>query len=783
MARIPVSERRVSIPGAQGVRVPQGAFDSGLGGLAEGADRAGSILLRQHEKMQEEDDARAAMNAYAAASDKVRALTLDPDKGIYAKRGADALGVYATGEKELGSIYEATRGGLKSDRQREAFDVLWTRRRETELNSIARHEAQERRTYRDQTAEALVKSAVIDAAGNYTNPDAVALSLRQAEVVLRANSAGKPAELVELEVQAARSTIHAGVVERMMVDSAIGAQRYLQAHRDEIDGVTLAKLGKVLEGGVKKETAQSYAKAIGTGAPIAVAGAVASQAQAQGVDPALALTVLQLENPNADPAARPVRGGVRLSSAHGLFQMTDGTWKARGGSDVDRGDPQKQMELGIRNLKEEAAGLQGALGRPPEGWEVYLAHQQGGGGARKILTGDAGANAVEALGRDEVLNNGGTADMTVGQFRDVWRAKYERAAARVKVPSSDIQERALDANLSLADKLDAASAIEDDDTRRMTVAIITEEHGRIQAAANARRAAIREQAWQALETEPSLAAIPPAVWGSLDLRDQQIIENYVKKRARGDEIETDLSTYDRLNVMAGARPGEFAKVDLNEYRDKLSEVDWRRMSDLRRGILAAGQGATADTTALRGANQMADDALRAIGIDPTPKEGSADAKRAALFRRRVQEELSELETRQGRKAKPDEMQMIVDRLTIQGTVKGTGWMGMFATEKFRFEGEEGEELVVDDLEDVPPAMVERARKAFTARGKVPTDDDLAAMIGAFARGDRAGMLAAVDAAKGGAVPAPDSAPPRTSAPVAPSVAPPADVSSMPLGVP
>ncbi|WP_436355678.1 hypothetical protein [Brevundimonas sp. CEF1] len=177
------------------------------------------------------------------------------------------------------------------------------------------------------------------------------------------------------------------------------------------------------------------------GKPAAVDGRVEAEARRRGFDPAVAVRIRQLENGSGDPQARPIKNGKRLSSAHGVFQITDGTWTGLGGG--DRNDVGRQVELGIENLVREQAGLRQALGREPEGWEIYLAHQQGQGGARALLANpgrDAIAVMTEVLekanpgrgaqlARKAVLDNGGREGMTAADFAGLWRAKFNADGA------------------------------------------------------------------------------------------------------------------------------------------------------------------------------------------------------------------------------------------------------------------------------------------------------------------------------------------------------------------
>lgn len=194
-----------------------------------------------------------------------------------------------------------------------------------------------------------------------------------------------------------------------------------------------------------RAAARPIARAARAGRASPVDGRIAAAAQRRGVDVDTALRIRQLENATGDPHARPVRDGRRLSSAHGVFQITDGTWRGLGGG--DRNNVDRQIELGVENIARERDGLKQALGREPDGWEVYLAHQQGQGGARALLS-SPNQNAIQVLtavlernnpgkgaqlARKAVLDNGGHADMTAGEFSGLWRTKYG-ATGTVEVP-------------------------------------------------------------------------------------------------------------------------------------------------------------------------------------------------------------------------------------------------------------------------------------------------------------------------------------------------------------
>ncbi len=131
----------------------------------------------------------------------------------------------------------------------------------------------------------------------------------------------------------------------------------------------------------------------------------------------LARTV-QIES-SGDPTIANASGHV------GLGQFSEETAKSVG--ITDRTDPEQSI-VGIQRLAaQNARALTKALGRPPTDAELYLAHQQGGGGASKLLR-NPDAPAASIVGLKAVLQNGGTQDMTSAQYVAMWTHKFTGTA-------------------------------------------------------------------------------------------------------------------------------------------------------------------------------------------------------------------------------------------------------------------------------------------------------------------------------------------------------------------
>jgi hypothetical protein len=103
-------------------------------------------------------------------------------------------------------------------------------------------------------------------------------------------------------------------------------------------------------------------------------------AEKEGLDPELLQKIGGLESSLRPGAKNP------KSTAKGLFQFVDATWKEMGGKPGEQYNPQKNAELGARYVKKNFQTLSETLGREPSYGEVYAAHFFGPTGAKALLT-------------------------------------------------------------------------------------------------------------------------------------------------------------------------------------------------------------------------------------------------------------------------------------------------------------------------------------------------------------------------------------------------------------
>ena len=101
------------------------------------------------------------------------------------------------------------------------------------------------------------------------------------------------------------------------------------------------------------------------------------------------------------------------STAKGRFQFINSTAQEYGIT-AEFGTPEyeaQERSAVERFTADNFNKLQSSLKRPPTAGELYLAHQQGAEGASRLLS-SPNARAVDVLGKDAVLKNGGNENMT-----------------------------------------------------------------------------------------------------------------------------------------------------------------------------------------------------------------------------------------------------------------------------------------------------------------------------------------------------------------------------------
>jgi hypothetical protein len=165
----------------------------------------------------------------------------------------------------------------------------------------------------------------------------------------------------------------------------------------------------------------TFARAQSKGPSANIRGILDATSERYGLDPEFLPRLTMIESGGNPNARNP-------SGAAGLLQFMPKTAKA-----YDLANPfnaEASADAGARLALDNRRILAKALDREPTQGELYLGHQQGAGGAVKLLT-NPNARAADLVGVKAVLQNGGRADMTAAEFARLWTGRFPEGRVAV----------------------------------------------------------------------------------------------------------------------------------------------------------------------------------------------------------------------------------------------------------------------------------------------------------------------------------------------------------------
>jgi hypothetical protein len=140
-----------------------------------------------------------------------------------------------------------------------------------------------------------------------------------------------------------------------------------------------------------------------------LADKIRAAAQAKNIDPDIALAIAKAES-SLRPTAQ-----AGTSSAGGLFQVVDKTWKEFGGKPGKKMDADENIRVGTDIIAKNTQALKSFLNRDPRPAEIYAAHYFGPTGAKTFLAADPATPIVDILGKAAVKANPNLQGKTAGQ--------------------------------------------------------------------------------------------------------------------------------------------------------------------------------------------------------------------------------------------------------------------------------------------------------------------------------------------------------------------------------
>lgn len=233
-------------------------------GVARAVGRLGAGLEDAALKIKAEDDTRAVMDAELALGNWEQTNLNDPNNGYFSKKGNNAIG----GIKTISQGYQQTAGeiraGLGNEEQRLAFDKIFTNRRESVLERVSRHEQVQRQAAMVDTQNAMMKQALENAMANYTDTKAIGDNINQG---IRAITSvgymnGDSKIVIGEKGKAFTSTVHRGVISRMMDDNPGAAKMYFEANKKQMLATDIEAISGPLDTQSTKQNAKATSERI-----------------------------------------------------------------------------------------------------------------------------------------------------------------------------------------------------------------------------------------------------------------------------------------------------------------------------------------------------------------------------------------------------------------------------------------------------------------------------------------------------------------------------------------
>lgn len=715
----------------QGVNVQASAEDAGaaiargMGAVAQGTARVADAVIQVREI---EDTARAkeADNAYAAW---LRERQYG-ENGYLTLEGKAAVDARAAFEAEAEAKRREFGAGLSGSASVK-YSAASEARLNNTLDSAIVHQANQRKSWMKTVSTDRLDTFAEDALANYQNPKAVDRFIGAGLMELREAGALQGWDQDTLANRSAEyvSGIHKNIALRLAQTDPFAAKQYLDAKRDFMTGPHQTDLeGIVAPLIIEEEAKRKTDEILGTGRPIAgrtIGETGPSQARAllKSVANSGATRPDGIDNLDADFAtnlaamisdAPPgIREGLGISSGYRsterqaeLFANSDGSGKyvARpGGSSHEFGLAADLTWNGMR------------LDKAPKEVQDWVHRNAASYNLNFRMSWEPWH--VEPMGAREAISAGNvTATGTGLGTRTTMPGAADMAAALDAIPNPMLRT-------ATAERLRAITALREQEAKAQREAMLTNVFGHIDAG-------------------NSPDSLPAELRASLGRTEMSGLWEYYEKRVRGDMRTDERSLYD-LQTLYATDPQAFAQVDLFQYRDRLSDSDWKTVTGWRQTALTDGAKARDDGIVITSAMSQAKTQLEAVGITTTGKTGrerDEAARQEAQFQLALSREMELFRQNTNKVPTQLDIQKMVNKLLLPIVIEEPGMLfGTNETPGRLFEvpqlgslGQDREARIFAEYDDIPPRdRIEVELTLEQQLGRKPSEEEVEAAYAAY----------------------------------------------------
>lgn len=608
-----------------------GAVGDAVAGLGRSLQRASDDIFQVQEREREEESAAKAAELEVEAAKEYRRLLHDPEAGFLNTTGETAINARSKLFEELEAVNSRLLEGLPERTANRLKPVLFDRaERARQYADI--HVSEQRRKWLETGRAAVIDSLGQDALVAARDEKVVLGSINAAIDVLRSSDTyqGLAPEARKAEEEKIAGGILKNVTLTLAMDNPASALEFAERHRARMGEATYLEMRAKLEPEAKKRQGRDMADAAMAGR----AGQfVALLDRTEGAGDYRTLYGHAQRPGGAFAGVDITQMTIAEVSA---FAAPDGRYASHVRDQVGRvATPMGRGQIVGTTLRAAAKemGLSPDTKFTPAVQNAMILHL-----AEKRL-----ASATTQEGKRAAL-------------RAEWEGLKHVSDAELDLAIMDLERG------TGTDPLRAAQAIEDPDVRQAAMDRIEETY-RVDAMLQQRdRQEAQQQVFAAVEGGMDPRDLPVSLRLAAGPETIRAMENWHDQKSAGFSTRTDPELFAELLTEMHTAPEMFAQRNLLSYRDKLSEQDYRALTENKAKIEAGAKagGATYDE---------AHRVWRSLGIE-SGQPGTEVARHFAKLEIEYTREVEKFTEREKRQPYPAEQREIATMLGIGNPLEG-----------------------------------------------------------------------------------------------------------------
>lgn len=717
------------------VRATPDDFGAAIGRGMQTAAQGVSQLASSMQAVKELDDTMRAKDADNAYANWARERMYG-ENGFMTLEGRSAVDARAAFERDAEEKRKEFGQGLVGGAAKTYQTASQARLQSMFQQSIV-HSANERKTWFKASSGSRVETFANDALVNYNKPGLVDKNIGAGILELRerGHMEGWDADTLKAKEAEFVSGVRKNITLRLAQDDPLAADKYMKDNAGQLTGAHQYELRNSLETEINNEQSKREADAIlGGGRKVAdmpgdIVGEVAGvtperSAGAAGPTKARAYLYDRLVGKSREHV-----DGLDQSFATNLAAM------------IDDAPPGIKEGLGIysgfRSKERQAELFAGAVAKygSPAAARKWVAppgnsYHNHGEAVDLAFNGQSLQHAPKEV-VDWVHQNAGKYGLYFPMAHEPWHVEpmgtRGTAAADNGVTSGPVSTVAPRSNgiaprslaPSYADIEDRLNAIPNEKVRDLTRKRIYAQLEAQSKAQEQQEKAAKAELWKYVDQGKTPDQVPMEIRQAAGMSAVSSAWGYLETAAKGRAVQSDETLLYDMRRYAASNPTEFANIDLNDYRDRLSKETIKELTGLQTTALTDQRKAKQDGLNLTTAFSQADSQLEAIGITTTGKEGTQReeaAKRIAAFQNALASEMEAFKRLNSDRAPTQpEIQQMVNKLLLPIVIKEQrsganplSWFGSSTSDtsgKFMFEAgsrPDGSSVdVVVKYEDIP----------------------------------------------------------------------------------